>query len=84
MDDIGMKFSCKVFDNFICNQNGRITALQIQEKFNINAELFDQFMVVRILPNYCTFYSTYGKICKNEEVYIFPKLGGEVCQYCLK
>tara|TARA_B110000858_G_C17790909_1_gene469852 strand:+ start:935 stop:1189 length:255 start_codon:yes stop_codon:yes gene_type:complete len=84
MDELGMRFSGKMFDSFICKQNGRITAAQIQEEFNINAELFDQFMVERILPNHCTFYSTYGRICKNEDNYIFPKLGSKICPYCLK
>tara|TARA_B110000977_G_C11046453_1_gene480723 strand:+ start:1714 stop:1968 length:255 start_codon:yes stop_codon:yes gene_type:complete len=84
MNELGMKFSGKMFDSFICKQNGRITAVQIQEEFNINAELFDQFMVERILSNHCTFYSTYGRICKNNEVYIFPKLGSKICPYCLK
>ena len=55
-----------------------------KKEFNINAELFDQFMSERILPNHCTFFQSYGRICKKEDIYIFPKLGGEICPYCLK
>ena len=55
-----------------------------QKDFNIKARLFDQFMTERILPNYCTFFSSYGKICKNDEFYIFPKLGDDICPHCLK
>ena len=79
-----MKFSSKRFDEFISKNNGRVTSVQIQKEFNINAELFDQFMSERILPNHCTFFQSYGRICKKEDMYIFPKLGGEICPYCLK
>tara|TARA_B110000208_G_C11792468_1_gene438122 strand:+ start:1764 stop:2027 length:264 start_codon:yes stop_codon:yes gene_type:complete len=84
LDEIGMQFSCNVFDDFICRHNGRVTSSQIQKDFNIKARLFDQFMTERILPNYCTFFSSYGKICKNDEFYIFPKLGDDICPHCLK
>lgn len=84
MDELGMRFSGKMFDSFICKHNGRITALQIQEEFNIDSFLFEQFMTDRVIAHHCTFFSRYGKICKKDENYIFPKLRSEICPYCLK
>jgi hypothetical protein len=82
LDDIGMKFSCQLFNDFIRTQNGRVTAVDIQEEFNVKAELFDQFMAERVLPNFCTFFQTYGPITQQRDVYVFPKLGGKTCRCC--
>ena len=83
LDEIGMKFSCNVFDAFIHEHNGLVTAAQIHEAFDVDASLFTRLMDERILPNDCAFVSTYGRIHKIEEVYVFPEFGSSVCSYCL-
>ena len=83
LDEIGMKFSSSVFDTFIRGCNGRVTAAQIHEEFGVDASLFARLMDERILPNDCAFFSTYGRIYKAGEVYVFPRLATSICPHCL-
>ena len=83
LDEIGIQFSCNVFDAFIRVCNGRVTAAQIHEEFGVDASLFARLMDERIVPNDYTFFSTHGRIHKAGEVYVFPRLATSICPHCL-